>query len=100
MTRRRLTRCRRAAQGRIDHQKFAGNVRIAGNLAIENPIRFQGTILADNVRFVLMRNYDLDTYTGFRERVGGIQKGVGMLFYHRSCCPRSALIAVLIWWSR
>lgn len=61
----------------------AGTYRIAGNLSIENPIRFQGTIeQPDDVRFVLMRNYDLDSYTSaFGDELKGFRKALQALFY-------------------
>lgn len=61
----------------------AGTYRIAGNLSIENPIRFQGTIVQpDDVRFVLMRNYDLDSYTSaFGDELKGFRKALQALFY-------------------
>ncbi|WP_435257913.1 glycosyl hydrolase family 28-related protein [Thioclava sp. FR2] len=61
----------------------AGTYLIAGNLSIENPIRFQGTIVQpDNMRFVLMRNYDLDSYTSaFGNELKGFKKALQALFY-------------------
>ena len=71
-----------AAQGRTITVP-AGTYRIAGNLAIENPIRFQGTVVQpDNVRLVLMRNYDLDSYTSaFGDELAGFKKALQALFY-------------------
>lgn len=71
-----------AAQGRTITVP-AGTYRIAGNLSIENPIRFQGTIVQpDSVRFVLMRNYDLDSYTSaFGSELLGFKKALQALFY-------------------
>lgn len=61
----------------------AGTYRIAGNLTIENPIRFQGTLVQpDNVRLALTRNYDLDTYTSaFGNELLGFKKALQALFY-------------------
>ena len=61
----------------------AGTYRIAGNLTIENPIRFQGTIVQpDNVRLALTRNYDLDSYTSaFGNELLGFRKALQALFY-------------------
>ncbi|MFN3846058.1 MAG: glycosyl hydrolase family 28-related protein [Paracoccaceae bacterium] len=61
----------------------AGTYRIAGNLTIENPIRFQGTLIQpDNVRLALTRNYDLDTYTSaFGNELLGFKKALQALFY-------------------
>ncbi|MFN7222891.1 MAG: glycosyl hydrolase family 28-related protein [Paracoccaceae bacterium] len=60
-----------------------GTYRIAGNLTIENPIRFQGTLIQpDNVRLALTRNYDLDTYTSaFGNELLGFKKALQALFY-------------------
>lgn len=61
----------------------AGTYRIAGNLTIENPIRFQGTLIQPaNVRLALTRNYDLDTYTSaFGNELAGFKKALQALFY-------------------
>lgn len=61
----------------------AGTYRIAGNLTIENPIRFQGTVVQpDAVRLALTRNYDLDTYTSaFGNELLGFRKALQALFY-------------------
>lgn len=71
-----------AAQGRTITVP-AGSYRIAGNLTIENPIRFQGTLVQpDNVRLALTRNYDLDTYTSaFGDELTGFKKALQALFY-------------------
>ncbi len=71
-----------AAQGRTITVP-AGTYRIAGNLTIENPIRFQGTVVQpDNVRLALTRNYDLDTYTSaFGTELKGFKKALQALFY-------------------
>lgn len=60
----------------------AGTYRIAGNLTIENPIRFQGTVVQpDAVRLALTRNYDLDTYTSaFGNELLGFRKALQALF--------------------
>lgn len=61
----------------------AGTYRINGNLTIENPIRFQGTVIQpDTVRLALTRNYDLDTYTSaFGSELLGFRKALQALFY-------------------
>ena len=61
----------------------AGTYLIAGNLTIENPIRFQGTVIQpDTVRLSLTRNYDLDTYTSaFGDELKGFKKALQALFY-------------------
>ncbi|MBN2631470.1 MAG: right-handed parallel beta-helix repeat-containing protein [Rhodobacteraceae bacterium] len=61
----------------------AGTYLIAGNLTIENPIRFQGTLIQPaNVRLALTRNYDLDTYTSaFGNELAGFKKALQALFY-------------------
>ena len=71
-----------AAQGRTITVP-AGTYLIAGNLTIENPIRFQGTLVQpDNVRLALTRNYDLDTYTSaFGDELKGFKKALQALFY-------------------
>ena len=71
-----------AAQGRTLTVP-AGTYRIAGNLTINNPIRFQGTLIQpDNVRLALTRNYDLDTYTSaFGSELLGFRKALQALFY-------------------
>lgn len=71
-----------AAQGRTITVP-AGTYLIAGNLTIENPIRFQGTLIQpDNVRLALTRNYDLDTYTSaFGNELKGFKKALQALFY-------------------
>ena len=71
-----------AAQGRTITVP-AGTYRIAGNLTIENPIRFQGTVVQpDNVRLALTRNYDLDSYTSaFGSELVGFKKALQALFY-------------------
>jgi hypothetical protein len=71
-----------AAQGRTITVP-AGTYLIAGNLTIENPIRFQGTLIQPaNVRLALTRNYDLDTYTSaFGNELLGFRKALQALFY-------------------
>ncbi|MFN4154902.1 MAG: glycosyl hydrolase family 28-related protein [Paracoccaceae bacterium] len=71
-----------AAQGRTLTVP-AGTYRIAGNLTINNPIRFQGILIQpDNVRLALTRNYDLDTYTSaFGNELLGFRKALQALFY-------------------
>ncbi|TGD43482.1 right-handed parallel beta-helix repeat-containing protein [Pseudotabrizicola sediminis] len=71
-----------AAQGRTVTVP-AGTYLIAGNLTINNPIRFQGTLTQPaNVRLALTRNYDLDTYTSaFGNELLGFRKALQALFY-------------------
>ncbi|PJF07902.1 glycosyl hydrolase family 28-related protein [Pseudorhodobacter sp. MZDSW-24AT] len=71
-----------AAQGRTITVP-AGTYRIAGNLTINNPIRFQGTLVQpDEVRLALTRNYDLDSYTSaFGNELLGFRKALQALFY-------------------
>ncbi|NEX47498.1 glycosyl hydrolase family 28-related protein [Pseudotabrizicola algicola] len=71
-----------AAQGRTITVP-AGTYRIAGNLTINNPIRFQGTLVQPaSVRLALTRNYDLDTYTSaFGNELLGFRKALQALFY-------------------
>jgi hypothetical protein len=61
----------------------AGTYLINGNLTIENPIRFQGTLIQPaNVRLALTRNYDLDSYTSaFGNELLGFRKALQALFY-------------------
>ncbi len=61
----------------------AGTYLIAGNLTIESPIRFQGTLIQPgNVRLALTRNYNLDTYTSaFGDELTGFKKALQALFY-------------------
>lgn len=61
----------------------SGTYLIGKNLTIENPIRFQGKIKqAASFRFVMMRNYDLDTYTSaFESELAGLKKALQALFY-------------------
>lgn len=60
-----------------------GTYLIADNLTIENPIRFQGTVIQpDNRRLSLTRNFDLDTYTSaFGSELAGFRKALQALFY-------------------
>lgn len=71
-----------AAQGRTITVP-AGTYLIGGNLTIENPIRFQGTLIQpDAVRLALTRNYDLDSYTSaFGNELLGFRKALQALFY-------------------
>jgi len=71
-----------AAQGRTITVP-AGTYLINGNLTIENPIRFQGTLIQPaNVRLALTRNYDLDSYTSaFGNELLGFRKALQALFY-------------------
>ena len=71
-----------AAQGRTITVP-AGTYLINGNLTIENPIRFQGTVIQPaSVRLALTRNYDLDTYTSaFGDELTGFKKALQALFY-------------------
>ena len=71
-----------AAQGRTITVP-AGTYLISGNLTIENPIRFQGTLIQPaDVRLALTRNYDLDTYTSaFGNELLGFKKALQALFY-------------------
>lgn len=71
-----------AAEGRTITVPM-GTYRINGNLTIQNPIRFQGTLVQPaNVRLALTRNYDLDTYTSaFGNELLGFRKALQALFY-------------------
>lgn len=71
-----------AAQGRTLIVP-AGSYLIAGNLTIDNPIRFQGVLSQpDGSRLALTRNYDLDSYTSaFGSELAGFKKALQALFY-------------------
>ena len=61
----------------------AGTYALTGNLTINSPIRFQGTVTqpASN-RLILTRNFDLETYSrAFGGDVDGFKKALQALFY-------------------
>lgn len=54
-----------------------GTFRIASNLTIDSPVRFEGTVtMPDNARLALIRNFDLNTYIdAFGDEVLAFKKG-------------------------
>lgn len=60
-----------------------GSYRINGNLTLENPVRFEGTLsMPDSARLTCTRNYDLDTYAAaFGTEAEGFRRGLQTLFY-------------------
>ncbi|MEZ5796842.1 MAG: glycosyl hydrolase family 28-related protein [Paracoccaceae bacterium] len=61
----------------------AGTYALPGNLTINSPIRFQGTVTQPAAnRLILTRNFDLETYsTAFGGDVAGLRKALQALFY-------------------
>ncbi len=61
-----------------------GTFRIAGNLTIDNPVRFEGRITQPATsRIVLRRNFDLDSYTSaFGTELEAFRKALQALFYN------------------
>jgi hypothetical protein len=61
-----------------------GTFRLAGDLTIDNPVRFEGRVTqAPAQRLVLRRNFDLDSYTSAFEDEGiGFRKALQALFYN------------------
>ncbi len=62
----------------------AGTYALPGNLTINSPIRFQGTVTQPAAnRLILTRNFDLETYsTAFGGDVDGFKKALQALFYY------------------
>ncbi|MFZ1469166.1 MAG: right-handed parallel beta-helix repeat-containing protein [Paracoccaceae bacterium] len=60
-----------------------GTYALPGNLTINSPIRFQGTVTQSAAnRLILTRNFDLETYSqAFGGDVDGFKKAVQALFY-------------------
>lgn len=60
-----------------------GHYRIAGNLTLNSPVRFVGTLVQPPAnRLVLTRNYDLETYSrAFGGDTEGFKKALQALFY-------------------
>jgi hypothetical protein len=60
-----------------------GSFAVAGNLTIDNPVRFEGTlVMPAGARLVCTRNYDLDTYaSAFGSELEGFRKALQALFY-------------------
>ncbi|MGL4319280.1 MAG: right-handed parallel beta-helix repeat-containing protein [Paracoccaceae bacterium] len=61
-----------------------GVFRLAGDLTIDNPVRFEGRVTqAPAQRLVLRRNFDLDSYTSaFDDESIGFRKALQALFYN------------------
>ncbi len=61
----------------------AGSYAIAGNLTINNPVRFQGRLVMPAAsRLICTQNYDLDTYSAaFGSELAGFRKALQALFY-------------------
>ncbi|MGA0539957.1 glycosyl hydrolase family 28-related protein [Neotabrizicola sp. VNH66] len=61
----------------------AGTYRIAGNLTLNNAVRFVGTVTQPTAnRLVLTRNFDLDTYAAaYGSDAEGFRRALGALFY-------------------
>ncbi len=59
-----------------------GTFRIGGNLTMNSPVRFQGTlVMADTDRLALTKNFDLKAYAeAFGDDVQGLKKGLQTLF--------------------
>ncbi len=60
-----------------------GSYAVAGNLTINNAVRFQGTLVMPAAsRLICTRNYDLDTYAAaFGSELAGFKKALQALFY-------------------
>jgi hypothetical protein len=60
----------------------AGTFRLASNVTLNAPVRFEGTVtMAAGLRLVCTRNYDLDTYAAaFGSEEEGFRRGLGALF--------------------
>lgn len=58
-----------------------GTFRIASNLTMDSPVRFEGTVtMPDTARLALIRNFDLETYIdAFGDEVLAFKKGVQAL---------------------
>lgn len=61
----------------------AGSYNLPGNLTINSPIRFQGTLVQPAAnRLVLTRNFDLETYSrAFGSDLEGFKRALQALFY-------------------
>ncbi|QBY01209.1 right-handed parallel beta-helix repeat-containing protein [Rhodophyticola sp. CCM32] len=59
-----------------------GEYRIADNLTMNSPVRFEGRLIMDDTdRLALTRNFDLDAYSdAFGDDVIGLKKGLQTLF--------------------
>lgn len=71
-----------AAQGRTVLVS-GGDYAVAGNLTIDNHVRFQGRlVMPEASRLVCTKNYDLDTYAAaFGSELAGFRKALQALFY-------------------
>jgi hypothetical protein len=61
-----------------------GTYRIAGNLTIDNPVRFEGRVTQPAAsRLILRRNFDLDSYTSaFGTELEAFTKALQALFFN------------------
>lgn len=61
-----------------------GTFRIASHLTLENPVRFEGGLtMADNIRLLCKRNFNLDTYSAaLGSELAGFRKALQALFYN------------------
>ncbi|SLN35024.1 Pectate lyase superfamily protein [Pseudoruegeria aquimaris] len=62
----------------------AGTFAINGHLTLDNPVRFEGTlVMPDDKRLILIKNYDLPTYVdAFGNELAALKKALQALFQY------------------
>ena len=61
-----------------------GSYKLSGSMTFENPVQFEGTVsMADNLRLILRRNFDLPTYSAaFGGELAGFKRALQALFFY------------------
>ena len=61
-----------------------GSYKLTGSMTFENPVQFEGTMaMADNLRLILRRNFDLPTYSAaFGGELAGFKRALQALFFY------------------
>ena len=61
-----------------------GNYKLSSSMTFENPVQFEGTMaMADNLRLILRRNFDLPTYSAaFGGELAGFKRALQALFFY------------------
>ena len=61
-----------------------GSYKLTGSMTFENPVQFEGTVsMADSLRLILRRNFDLPTYSAaFGGELAGFKRALQALFFY------------------
>ncbi len=61
-----------------------GSYKLSGSMTFENPVQFEGTVsMADSLRLILRRNFDLPTYSAaFGGELAGFKRALQALFFY------------------